>query len=239
MYHVFICSDSFVKAPIALDPQVTGPTAHGYHPMCLCPLRPFAFCSKQTPSSRGSGVESALRFDDLHRRLRLLGYVKNRAPMLHLLQVLAGTGTSDKRHMPGIAQMPPRVFSEPSSGLSGIDRVGQSHDVGAMPAGRPSASGVSNGREGEDERYAGAITRRAEGQSVRRPRRGTEVTDRALLRGILYAFQVRFCPLASAWRWFARIEETAARLWSLTFVQVRLFSSLINKSFTTKTRVRL
>ena len=67
----------------------------------------------QTPSSRGNGVDSALRFDDLHRRLRLLGCVKNRAPMLHLLQVLAGTGTADKQRGPCMGQMPPRVFSEP------------------------------------------------------------------------------------------------------------------------------
>lgn len=160
--------------------------------MYPCPLHPFAFSSKQTPSSRGSGVESALRFDDLHRRLRLLGYVKSRAPMLHLLQVLAGTGTSDKRHVPGIAPLPPRIFSEPSSGLSGIDRVGQYHAVGAVPAGRSTVSGVSNGREGEEERYAGAMTRRGGGQSVRRPRGGAEVTERTLIRGILYAFQVRF-----------------------------------------------
>lgn len=146
----------------------------------------------QTPSSRGNGVDSALRFDDLHRRLRLLGCVKNRAPMLHLLQVLAGTGTADKQRGPCMGQMPPRVFSEPLAGLSGIDRVGQAHAVGAVSAGHSSIGGLSNGRAGEEERYTGAVTRREQGQSVRRARGWTEVTERTLLRGILYAFQVRF-----------------------------------------------
>lgn len=117
--------------------------------------------------------------------------------MFHLLQALAGSGTADKQRGPAMAQMPPRVFSEPMAGLSGIDRVGQAHAVGAVAAGRSSLGGVSNGRSAEEERYAGAMTRRGEGQSVRRARGGTEVTERALLRGILYAFQVRFYIL---WR---------------------------------------
>ncbi|CAM9311005.1 unnamed protein product [Laminaria digitata] len=159
----------------------------------------------KTPSSRGNGVDSALRFDDLHRRLRLLGCVKNRAPMFHLLQALAGSGTADKQRGPAMAQMPPRVFSEPMAGLSGIDRVGQAHAVGAVATGRSSLGGVSNGRSAEEERYAGAMTRRGEGQSVRRARGGTEVTERALLRGILYAFQgidsqyIKYCEEESGY----------------------------------------
>lgn len=166
------------------------------NPTHSCP--PLRSLVAQTPTSRGNGVDSALRFDDLHRRLRLLGCIKNRAPMLHLLQALAGAGTADKQRGSGMARMPPRVFSEPLAGLSGIDRVGQARAVGAVSAGRPSGGGMSNGRAAEEELYAGAMTRREEGQFVRRPRGGTEVTERTLLRGILYAFQVRFCPLICA-----------------------------------------
>lgn len=138
----------------------------------------------QTPSSSGNGVEAALRFDDLHRRLRLLGCVKNRASMLHLLHALSDTGTAARRHGTGVAKMPPRIFSEPSGGLSGVDHVGPIENSPAIVDGA-SSHGHDLNRHTDRTKH---VPRRAERY---RARGTTEVTERSLLRGILYAFQVR------------------------------------------------
>lgn len=154
-------------------------------------------------------MEAALRFEDLHRRLKLLAGLKNRAPMLHLLHALSDTGTAAAAAAanhhgaapPAISQMPPRVFSEPAAGLSGIGHViGQGLPAAATASvggGGYHGGGVSNGREpvGEGRRHAEAMGVRAGRHrsvvSRAMPRRTTEVTERTLLKGILYAFQVR------------------------------------------------
>lgn len=171
---------------------------------------------RQNPSSSGSGVEAALRFEDLHRRLKLLAGLNNRAPILHLLHALSDTGTAAaavaRRHAGAagiLPQVPPRVFSEPSAGLSGIEHVGrQEAGLGAAPAAPAGATGygrgVSNGRalggEGGERRHGEAsegerVDRhrpRSSGRAVARGVRATtEVTERTLLKGILYAFQVQ------------------------------------------------
>ncbi|CAM9847403.1 unnamed protein product, partial [Ectocarpus sp. 13 AM-2016] len=177
----------------------------------------------KTPSSSGSGVEAALRFDDLHRRLKLLAGLKNRAPMLHLLHALSDTGTAAAAAAannhgaapPTIPQMPPRVFSEPASGLSGIGHVvGQGLRAAAAAVGGWSGyhgGGVSNGREpvGDGRRHAEATGvragRRRSVESRAMPRRTTEVTERTLLKGILYAFQgidsqyIKYCEEESGY----------------------------------------
>lgn len=150
----------------------------------------------QTPSSDGNGVDAALRFDDLHRRLRLLGSVKNRAPMLHLLHALADTGTAERRLSTGMAQMPPRVFSEPSAGLAGIDRFGQRREAPPAPVGGAHGRGEQNGVLLQ-ERGGQAVARRA-GRSTAHG--ANEVTERTLLRGILYAFQVSTSALLAEGR---------------------------------------
>lgn len=155
-------------------------------------------------------METALRFDDLHRRLKLLAGLKNRASMLHLLHALSGTGlvtTAAHRHgdATGIAHMPPRVFTEPSAGLSGIGHlgtVGQGSVGGTTaPAGAAGYDGeVSNGQAlGGGERLHGESMgvqdgRHRPGSTRPMARRTTEVTERTLLKGILYAFQV--------WKWY-------------------------------------
>lgn len=153
-------------------------------------------------------MEAALRFDDLHRRLKLLAGIKNRAPMLHLLYALSDTGAAAgaaaHRHgaTTGIVQMPPRVFTEPSAGLSGIGHVGAVGQgltgASSAPAGAAEiGGGVSNGHALEGrERLHGEATgvrndRQRAGGTRAMARRITEVTERALLKGILYAFQVR------------------------------------------------
>eukprot|EP00903_Cladosiphon_okamuranus_P012519 g11722.t2 len=173
----------------------------------------------KTPSSSGSGVEAALRFDDLHRRLKLLDALKNRAPILHLLHSLSDTGTPEaaaRRHAgaAGIPQLPPRMFSEPAAGLSGIEHVagqGLGAPAGAAGYGR----GLSNGRAlaGEEGRHGegmrmrmGIVGGRADGH---RPWEGlgrtAEVTERTLLKGILYAFQgidsqyIKYCEEESGY----------------------------------------
>ena len=151
-------------------------------------------------------METALRFEDLHRRLKLLDGLNNRAPILHLLHALSDTGTPEaaaRRHAgaAGIPQLPPRVFSEPAAGLSGIERVGGQAGLGSAPAASAGAARyareVSNGgtHGGEEGRYNEAVMgeradrERHNGRAI--ARRTTEVTERTLLKGILYAFQVQ------------------------------------------------
>eukprot|EP00752_Nemacystus_decipiens_P006417 g5780.t2 len=178
----------------------------------------------KAPSSSGSGVEAALRFEDLHRRLKLLDGLNNRAPILHLLHALSDTGTPEaaaRRHAgaAGIQQLPPRVFSEPAAGLSGIERVRGAGLAAAPTASEGAAgygrgvSGVSNGNahRGDEGRYDEAIVgeradrHRAGGNRRAIARRTTEVTERTLLRGILYAFQgidsqyIKFCEEESGY----------------------------------------
>lgn len=140
----------------------------------------------QTPSSSGNVADAALRFEDIHRRIRLLGCIKNRASVLHLLHALAGTGTAEKQQGMGAAQMPSRVFAEPLAGLSGIDRVGHAQTAPAVSAGATYGYGQANGRVREEGGYEAVGVRRR----MRRVRSMNEVTERTLLRGILYAFQV-------------------------------------------------
>lgn len=154
-------------------------------------------------------MEAALRFDDLHRRLKLLAGLKNRAPILHLLHALSDTGTAAaaaRRHAgaAGIPQIPPRVFSEPSAGLTGIEHVG-GQALGAAPTasaaaghGRAAPNGRAlgggdrlEGRHGEAVVGERVGRHRPEGNGRAIARRTTEVTERTLLKGILYAFQVR------------------------------------------------
>lgn len=156
-------------------------------------------------------MEAALRFDDLHRRLQLLAGLKNRAPILHLLHALSDTGTAAaaaRRNAgaAGIAPLPPRAFSEPSAGLSGIEHVGRQR-LAAAPAapagvagagyGRGVSNGLAIGGEGEQRRHLGATeNERADRHRPREysravTRRTTEVAERTLLKGILYAFQVQ------------------------------------------------
>ncbi|CAN0413486.1 unnamed protein product, partial [Ectocarpus sp. 12 AP-2014] len=177
----------------------------------------------KTPSSSGCGVEAALRFDDLHRRLKLLAGLKNRTPMLHLLHALSDTGTAAAAAAannhgaapPTIPQMPPRVFSEPAAGLSGIGHVvGQGLRAAAAAVGGGNGyhgGGVSNVREpvGDGRRHAEATGVRAGRHrsvvSRAMPRRTTEVTERTLLKGILYAFQgidsqyIKYCEEESGY----------------------------------------
>lgn len=149
--------------------------------------------ASQVPSAGGNGVETALRFEDLQRRLRLLGSIKNRASVLHLLHALADSGEAGRQGdllgVRGLAQRPPRVFSEPVAGLSGIDRVGKTQPAERIPLGR---AGEGSTARGVGEQVGALGLQGAE--SVRRrggKMRGmSEVTERTLLRGILYAFQV-------------------------------------------------
>ena len=146
--------------------------------------------------------------------------------MLHLLHALSDTGTAaaaagaaahHRGGAAGMVRMPPRVFSEPSAGLSGIGLVGgrQQGPGGAdNPVVTPGGAagygrGIANGgrAHGDEEgRYGGAMAGgRADRHrpDTRRPmvvRRTTEVTERTLLKGILYAFQVRKKhPAVVAW----------------------------------------
>lgn len=153
-------------------------------------------------------MEAALRFDDLHRRLKLLAGLRNRAPMLHLLHALSDTGAAAAaaagRRSGGAAgmlmpQMPPRVFSEPSAGLSGIGRVGRASAEAGGYGGRGEApNGRAPGAAEPEPGNREPLSSRANGQgpvggggTVRRARVATtEVTERTLLKGILYAFQV-------------------------------------------------
>lgn len=144
-----------------------------------------------------NGVETALRFDELHHRLRLLDCVKNRGLMLHLLHALADTGTAGRRQGTGMAQAPLRVFSEPSAGLSGIDRVAQSRAAPTVPVGGTYGGEDANGGAREEQRIEAMARRRGR----YRARETTDVTERTLLRGILYAFQVRSRDVRlSTWR---------------------------------------
>lgn len=150
-------------------------------------------------------MEAALRFDDLHRRLKLLDGLKNRAPILHLLHALSDTGTPEaaaRRHAgaAGIPQLPPRMFSEPAAGLSGVEHVA-GQGLGAATAGY--GRGLSNGRAlAEEGRHGDGMEIAGERADRHRPGRDigratavalrtAEVTERTVLKAILYAFQVR------------------------------------------------
>lgn len=89
----------------------------------------------------------------------------------------------------GTAHMPSRVFTEPLAGLSGIDRVGHAQTAPAASAGTAYSYRQANER-GREEGGDMAVDAR---QRMRRVRGMSEVTERTLLRGILYAFQVSGC----------------------------------------------
>lgn len=143
----------------------------------------------QAPTGEDGGVTKSLRFKDLHQKLRLLDCVKNRASMLHLLHALADSGTDKKRPgvVPGrggLAMIPPRIFAEPKAGLSGIHQVGRAQSALPPPYAETDENDSWEANGGGDRM---GVSRRRRG----RVRGMTEVTERALLRGILYAFQVR------------------------------------------------
>ncbi|CAM9606481.1 unnamed protein product [Scytosiphon promiscuus] len=178
----------------------------------------------KNPSSSGSGVEAALRFDDLHRRLKLLAGLKNRAPMLHLLHALSDTGAAaaagGARRSGGTAgmmmmpQMPSRAFSEPAAGLSGMSHVGRAP---AEATGYRGGQGTANGRAPQGEGMGGGRGEEVGGlEDKHRPLGGratalrarvttTEVAERTLLKGILYAFQgidsqyIKYCEEESGY----------------------------------------
>lgn len=106
--------------------------------------------------------------------------------MLHLLYKLADSDVDEQRRGVGrgrgVLTIPPRVFTEPAAGLSGIDRVGREKQSALRAP-------VARAEEGSDANGG------ARSVGMERHRRGrvrglSEVTERALLRGILYAFQV-------------------------------------------------
>lgn len=87
------------------------------------------------------------------------------------------------------------MFSEPAAGLSGIERVGGQAALGTAPAAPAGAAGygrgVSNGRAHGGGPYGERADRHNDGRVRPIARRTTEVTERTLLKGILYAFQVQ------------------------------------------------
>lgn len=121
--------------------------------------------------------------------------------MLHLLHALSDTGAAaaaahSHGAATGIAPIPPRVFTEPSAGLSGLDHVGTAGDPTAPAGAAEHGRGVSNGHA-----HGGRARLLSESMGVRGDshragstraiaRRMTEVTERTLLKAILYAFQV-------------------------------------------------
>ena len=140
----------------------------------------------QAPSSAGNGIDAALKFQELHNRLRLLNFVKKRGPMLHLLNTFMGTGNLETRPSTGTAHLLPQLFTEPAAALSGSERVTRPRSTPAVLPSEAHHYGESNGITRE-QRRAHAVGR-AGGST--RARAVNEVTERALLRGILYAFQV-------------------------------------------------
>lgn len=132
----------------------------------------------QAPHPNGGGVGASLRFEDLYRRLRLLASLKNRASMLHLLYALADfEGNHHKEGARVVARVPHALFSEPVGGLPGVDRAK------AQPE-RVGITGSTSGRRepGDSEQVPARRQNRASGMS--------EIMEKSLLRGILYAFQV-------------------------------------------------
>lgn len=99
----------------------------------------------------------------LTQRLDQLRAQKNSGPMIQLLYTLMRIEDPERRRGRGTT---PQVFSEPAGGLSGIDRV-----MNPLAAPGESKEMVASGGP-------------ARASSV------NDVTQRALLRGILYAFQV-------------------------------------------------
>lgn len=110
-----------------------------------------------------SGPDEVKQVVRLTQRLDQLRAQKNSGPMIQLLYMLMRIEDSEKRRSRGVT---PQVFSEPAAGLSGIDRE-------MNPLAAPGESKVMVASVGP-----------ARASSV------NDVTQRALLRGILYAFQV-------------------------------------------------
>lgn len=136
----------------------------------------------QAPTVTGSGIDTTLRFEDLHRRLGLLGCVKNRAAMLHVLHLLANYNGRPGQGARGRTGTPPGLFSEPAGALSGIDMVVQP---------RSQALRHANGsRREQKEEASEAVSQPKPGRGVGQARGMSEVMERTILRGILYAFQV-------------------------------------------------
>ncbi|CAM9222888.1 unnamed protein product [Discosporangium mesarthrocarpum] len=138
----------------------------------------------------GEGVYEALRFEDLHRRLRQLGGIHNRAAALHLLCSLAGSGGTGGGGESSEGRASAPVFAEPVGGLSGIERIQRL---------RPAVRG-GRGEGGEDGEDRSVGVEHEEGGGETKPQgvgskhgRGAwaprEVTEMALLRDVLYSFQ--------------------------------------------------